>query len=116
MTAGIYNFTVDQGAQYNTTIVWADPQGVPIDLTGYTAAMQLRLQAASPNPAALSLTSSNGGITITPLAGEMDILMTATQTGALDPGFYVYDLEIALGSVVTRIIQGQITVSAQVTQ
>ena len=42
--------------------------------------------------------------------------MTSAQTGALDPGFYVYDLEIALGSVVTRIIQGQITVSAQVTQ
>jgi len=116
MTAGIYNFTIDQGAQYTTTIIWADSSGNPIDLTGYSAAMQLRLQAASPNPSALNLTSSNGGITITPLAGEMDILMTTAQTGALDPGFYVYDLEIALGSVVTRIIQGQITVSAQVTQ
>ena len=116
MTAGIYNFTVDQGAQYNTTIVWADAQGVPIDLTGYTAAMQLRLQAASPNPSALNLTSSNGGIVITPLTGSMLITMTATQTGALSPGFYVYDLELTLGSVVSRIIQGQITVSAQVTQ
>jgi len=116
MTAGIYNFTIDQGAQYTTTIIWADSSGNPIDLTGYSAAMQLRLQAASPNPSALNLTSSNGVITITPLAGEMDILMTTAQTGALDPGFYVYDLEIALGSVVTRIIQGQITVSAQVTQ
>jgi len=116
MTAGIYNFTIDQGAQYTTQIIWADSSGNPINLTGYTAAMQLRLQAASPNPSALNLTSSNGGITITPLAGEMDILMTSAQTGSLDPGFYVYDLEIALGSVVTRIIQGQITVSAQVTQ
>jgi len=116
MTAGIYNFTIDQGAQYTTQIIWADSSGNPIDLTSYTAAMQLRLQAASPNPSALDLTSSNGGITITPLAGEMDILMTSAQTGALDSGFYVYDLEIALGSVVTRIIQGQITVSAQVTQ
>ena len=116
MTAGIYNFTIDQGAQYTTQIIWADSSGNPINLTGYSAAMQLRLQAASPNPSALNLTSSNGGITITPLAGEMDILMTSTQTGDLSPGFYVYDLEIALGSVVTRIIQGQITVSAQVTQ
>ena len=116
MTAGIYNFTIDQGAQYTTQIIWADSSGNPINLTGYSAAMQLRLQAASPNPASLNLTSSNGGITITPLAGEMDILMTSAQTGSLDPGFYVYDLEIALGSVVTRIIQGQITVSAQVTQ
>jgi len=116
MTAGIYNFTIDQGAQYTTQIIWADSSGNPIDLTGYTAAMQLREQAASPNPSALNLTSSNGGITITPLAGEMDILMTTAQTGALDARFYVYDLEIALSGVVTRIIQGQITVSAQVTQ
>ena len=116
MTAGLYSFTIDQGAQYTTQIIWADSSGNPINLTGYTAAMQLRLQAASPDPSALNLTSSNGGITITPLAGEMDILMTSAQTGSLDPGFYVYDLEIALGSVVTRIIQGQITVSAQVTQ
>lgn len=116
MTAGIYNFTIDQGAQYTTQIIWADSSGNPIDLTGYSAAMQLREQASSPNPSALNLTSSNGGITITPLAGEMDILMTTAQTGALDARFYVYDLEIALSGVVTRIIQGQITVSAQVTQ
>ena len=116
MTAGIYNFTVDQGAQYNTTIVWANSSGVPIDLTGYTAAMQLREQAASPNPAALSLTSSNGGIVITPLTGSMLITMTAAQTASLDARFYVYDLELTLGTVVSRIIQGQITVSAQVTQ
>lgn len=116
MTAGIYNFTIDQGAQYTTQIIFANAQGVPIDLTGYTASMQLREQAASPNPADLTLTSSNGGITIVPVAGEMDILMTSAQTGALDARFYVYDLEIALSGVVTRIIQGQITVSAQVTQ
>ena len=116
MTAGLYSFTIDQGAQYTTQIIWADSSGNPINLTGYTAAMQLRLQAASPDPSALNLTSSNGGITITPLAGEMDILMTTAQSGALNPGFYVYDLEIALSGVVTRIIQGQITVSAQVTQ
>ena len=42
--------------------------------------------------------------------------MTAAQTGGLPARFYVYDLELTLGSVVTRIIQGQITVSAQVTQ
>ena len=116
MTAGIYNFTIDQGTQFTTQIIWANSAGVPIDLTGYTAAMQLREQAASPNPSALNLTSSNGGITITPLAGELDILMTTAQTGALDARFYVYDLELALNGVVTRIIQGQTTVSAQVTQ
>jgi hypothetical protein len=99
MTAGIYNFTIDQGAQYTTQIIWADSSGNPIDLTGYTASMQLREQAASADPAALTLTSSNGGITITPVAGEMDILMTTAQTGALDARFYVYDLELLLAEL-----------------
>lgn len=116
MTAGIYNFGLDQGAQYTTTVIFADAQGNPLDLTGYTAAMQLREQASSPNPSALSLTSPSGGIVITPLTGQLAITITTAQTGALTARFYVYDLEIALSGVVTRLIQGQITVSAQVTQ
>jgi hypothetical protein len=117
MTAGIYNFTIDQGAEYTTTIVYKDPQGVPIDLTGYSAAMQLREQSSSPNPAPLTLTSGvGGGIVITPLAGQLDITITTAQATALEARFYVYDLELTLSGVVSRIIQGQITVSAQVTQ
>ena len=116
MTAGIYNFTIDQGAQYNTTIVYEDSNGNPIDLTGYTASMQLREQAVSPNPAALTLTSPSGGIVITPLTGTLAITMTTAQTNDLSARFYVYDLELTVGGVVSRLIQGQITVSAQVTQ
>ncbi len=116
MTAGIYNFTIDQGAQYNTTIVYEDGSGNPIDLTGYTAEMQLREQSSSPNPADLTLSTSNGGIVITPLTGTLAITMTTAQTGALTARFYVYDLELSVGGVVSRLIQGQITVSAQVTQ
>jgi len=117
MTAGIYNFTIDQGSQYTTTILYEDPSGNPINLTGYSAAMQLREQAAAPNPPSLSLTSgAGGGIVITPLDGQLDITMTTAQTGGLNARFYVYDLELTLSGVVTRIIQGQITVSAQVTK
>ena len=116
MTAGIYNFTIDQGSEYTTTIVYKDPQGVPIDLTGYSAKMELREQSSSPNPAALTLTSPSGGIVITPLTGTLAITMTTAQTNALSARFYVYDLELTVGGVVSRLIQGQITVSAQVTQ
>ena len=116
MTAGIYNFTIDQGAQYNTTIVYEDSSGNPIDLTGYSAKMELREQSSSPNPAALTLTSPSGGIVITPLTGTLAITMTTAQTNALSARFYVYDLELTVGGVVSRLIQGQITVYAQVTQ
>ncbi len=116
MTAGIYNFTIDQGAQYITTIVYEDSNGNPVDLTGYTARMQLREQSSSPNPADLTLTSPSGGIVITPLTGTLVITISTAQTSALTARFYVYDLELTLSGEVSRLIQGQITVSAQVTQ
>lgn len=56
-------------------------------------------------------------ITITPLAGKIDIHATATQTGALTAGEYVYDLELTSPSgIVTRVIQGRATVRPQVTR
>lgn len=87
----------------------------PIDITGYTAKMQLRSTPATVNPV-LTLTTENGGIIITGPTGNIQLYATATQTGLINEGPYDYDLEIYQGSSVTRIIQGQITVSAQVTR
>ena len=115
MSAGIYNFTMDQGSDWDLNVVYKDGNGDPINLTNYTAAMQLR-QNYNSDSAGLTLTSSNGGITIIGAQGKLILHATAAQTGALDAGFYVYDLEITSGGVVTRIIQGQITVAGEVTR
>jgi hypothetical protein len=115
MTAGIYNFTMDQGSNWNLNVIYKDSNGNPINLTGYTAAMQLR-QNYNSDAAELTLNTSNGGITITGAQGKLFLSATAAQTGALDAGFYVYDLEITSGGVVTRIIQGQVTVAGEVTR
>lgn len=115
MTAGIYNFTMDQGSNWDLNVVYQDSNGDPINLTGYTAAMQLR-QNYNSDSAELTLSTSNGGIVITGALGKLVLSATAAQTGALDAGFYVYDLEISSGGVVTRIIQGQVTVAGEVTR
>ena len=115
MTAGLYNFTIDQGANWNLNVIYKDSAGAVINLTGYTAAMQLR-QNYNSDTAELTLDTSNGGIVITGAQGKLFISATAAQTGALDAGFYVYDLEISSGGVVTRIIQGQVTVAGEVTR
>jgi hypothetical protein len=115
MTAGIYNFTIDQGSNWNLNVVYKDSTGTVINLTGYTAAMQLR-QNYNSDTAELTLNTSNGGIVITGAQGKLVLSATAVQTAALDAGFYVYDLEISSGGVVTRLIQGQITVAGEVTR
>lgn len=115
MTAGIYNATIDQGSVWSVVLVYTDSNNTPVNLTGYTAAMQLR-QNYNSETADLTLTTANGGISIVGATGTITITATAVQTGALDPGFYVYDLELTSGSNVSRLIQGQLTVAEQVTR
>lgn len=115
MTAGIYNTTIDQGSVWSVVLVYTDSNNTPVNLTGYTAAMQLR-QNYNSEVADLTLTTENGGISIVGATGTITITATAVQTGALDPGFYVYDLELTSGSNISRLIQGQLTVAEQVTR
>jgi hypothetical protein len=114
MAAGRENLIIDQGADWYVTFVYEDSTGTPINITGFTAAMQLR-SLPSDSATALSLTTGSG-ITITGATGTIAIHATAAQTGAIQAGVYYYDLEITGSGIVTRLIQGQITVSAQVTR
>ena len=42
--------------------------------------------------------------------------MTPVVTGAIEEGMYVYDMEIRSGSgTVTRLLQGEVTVTPEVT-
>ena len=111
-----YNTVIDQGATWYLTVTYQNPNGTAINITGYTAALQLRSLPSDPT-AVLTLTTANGGITITGATGTVAITATATQTREIDEGTYYYDLEITstLG-VVTRLVQGQIVVSPEVTR
>ena len=110
-----YQISIDQGATYSLALTYKDSNGTAINLTGYTAAMQIRTSYES-SSTVVSLTSSSG-IVITAATGLLTINITSTQTAALTPGTYVYDLEITSGAgVVTRLIQGSVMVSAEVTR
>ena len=113
--ASTYNILIDQGATYTLALSYKDSAGTAINLTGYTAAMQLRKTVGSAT-ASLSLTSSSG-IVITGATGLINITITATQSRDLVPDIYVYDLEITSGAgIVTRLVQGSVIVSAEVTR
>lgn len=113
--AVIYNTTIDQGADWFINFTYENA-GTPINITGYTAQLQLRSLPESPT-AVLSL-STGSGITITGATGLIAVHATAVQTAAINEGTYYYDLEITAPStaVVTRLVQGQIVVSPQVTR
>ena len=42
MSAGKYDFTIEQGATFSLQVTWKDSTGTPINLTGYTISGKLK--------------------------------------------------------------------------
>ena len=108
-----YNITAYQGATYDLNMTWAIG-GTAVNLTGYTAAMQVKENASS-TASVLSLTNGSG-ITLGGTAGTIAISVSANTMGSATPGNYVYDLELNSGVQVTRLIQGGFAIQAEVTK
>jgi hypothetical protein len=117
MRSGVLNLLVQQGSTFSRTLTW-QINGEPVDLTGYTARMQIRTVKVNTNPAKLlyTLTSLNGGLDIDAQNGSITINMDALSTSRLPGASHVYDLELVTGDYVQRLVQGRLDVSAEVTK
>lgn len=116
-TTNVYDILVDQGATLLRSVGLKSSAKAAVPLTGYTGVMEIREKTASTS-IILLLTTSNGGLEINPSAGTVLIIASPAQTSALTPGKYVYDLELTETStgIVTKIIQGNLIVRAEVTK
>ena len=105
------NLFIDQGATYATKLVLNDANGAPVDLTGYSASSQIRKHYTSSNSVSFTVTMP------TPEAGGVVLSMSANTTANLVAGRYVYDVELTdTAGRISRIIEGIITVSPNVTR
>ena len=111
--------TIEQGATFRHSLALkagAGSTAPALNLTGYSARMQLRADYAATD-VLLELTSANSRIIITPLAGMLELSISAADTGLLEFSKAIYDLEIESASgEVTRIVQGVVTLSKEVTR
>ena len=114
--AGIYNITMDQGAQWTLTVVYDNNNGTPIDLTGYTARMQIR-NKLSDTTYLLDMTTENGRIILNNSVKTIELKITATDTTAITWTSGVYSLELlSAGVVVSTLMNGTVTVKQEVTR
>ena len=112
---GQHNFLLPQGATFTEVLTWQDENGAAINLTGYTARMEAK-RRQSPTTTVINLTTENGGIALGGSAGTITLTLNATATALLIPGTYDYDLElISSGAIVTRLLQGIVNVTPEVT-
>jgi hypothetical protein len=112
MSAGTYDFTIEQGATFQRTFTWKDNNGNPINLTGYSAKMELKDSHGN-----LLLTLLSGtDVTLGGSAGTIAVEIAAATTAALTFDTANYDLRLTDASgTVTRLLSGIVTLSDGVT-
>jgi len=121
--AQTYNWLMQSGTDIVIPVYLLDSGGAAINLTGYTARMKVK----SKNPylelldLSTSDTSPSSRIEITAATGLVNITIanadsTATVSSASAAGVAFYDLElIDSAGLVNRVMQGEITPSAEIT-
>jgi len=104
------NLLIDQGSDYIQDIIVTDTSNNALDLSGYTGMAQIRKAYSSTNAISFSVaTTSNGTVQIS---------MSSSNTNLLTPGQYVWDCELTeiSSGIVTRIVEGNVTVTPSVTR
>ena len=128
MASGRYSFTIEQGSTLNFELQYKNSSGSAINLSGYGGKMQIKSNYADNSPTiylalssslqpdgtGLNFSGSNGS---TPTAsGSIGVFISAATSSLLTFDTALYDLEIASGSIVTRILEGQVKLSKEVTR
>ena len=131
MSAGRYSFVIEQGATLDLEVVYKDSSGIPINLAGYTAAMQIRdsvagttlhatltssfgdIYSKTSGSAFLSLSGSN--LTTSQTSGSIGVYIGHTVTNAFTFNEGYYDLELTNGQTRVRLLEGKVQVTKQVT-
>ncbi len=87
----------------------------PVQLTGYTARMQIRAKLDS-DTVLHSLTTENGGILLDNVAKTITMYIPDETTQTFTFKAAVYDLELISGGEVTALASGSITLVREVTR
>ena len=112
MSAARYNLIIDQGTDFALEFIVKGVRNSK-GLYGLHARAQLRStkDSVSSSLQRLSIAIEDGRVT-----GKITAKLTNTETSAIAAGRYYYDLELVAFSVVTRLLEGTVTVTQEVTR
>ena len=111
--ATIANFNIDQGSTFSTTIDISNNSSGVFELDTYTARGKIRKSSRSAKYVSFTCVINENS----PAQDTITISLTSSQTKAMKPGRYLYDVEIFTSAgVVTRVLEGQIELLASITQ
>ena len=103
------NLVLDQGTTFSTSFTLRDDAGIPLDLSTYTGRSHMRKHYSSNNYYVFSVNASANGLIV--------LELPASNTTVITAGRYVYDVELVDGgNNVSRVIEGIVTVTPEVTR
>lgn len=116
MAAAQYDFEIEQGTTVIKPFIWKDSTGAPVNLTGFTARMQVRATIGAVEPL-VSATTENSKLQIIPEEGKVILVLSAEETAAFQWKRGRYDLELVQDNgTVFRLLKGVISISLEVTR
>ena len=113
-----FNIDIIRGSRYIKGFTYVNSSKEAIDLTGLSARMHIREKDNSKTEE-LELTTDNGMLTIIPLTGQINIILTAVDTASITINKGVSDLELydaADAEIVDTILEGIVTIRDAITR
>ena len=105
------DLVITAGDTLTVVITMTSNGTTPINITGRTYRAQVRQQADNTTiEASFTCTVTNGS------AGQITAVLSASQTGVLEAGNHVWDLEEDASGVITTVLAGAFVVLADVTR
>lgn len=121
MSAQVYHIELDGESDYTVTFVYNDAStGLPVNLTGYKAEMQVRQNYdgyGDPSTNLVYTTDTGGGIVLGGTAGTVTVTIPNSATAQYTWTEGVYDLFlISSGNIRTKLVGGFFTIIQNVTR
>lgn len=110
-------FTIDQGADVTIQLNLVDNSDTVKNITNHTVTAKLKKNYNSSDSDTTSFTTAISDAS----NGVCSISLSNTQTDALKPGRYVYDVELSFvdsagDTIIERILEGRMQVTPSVTK
>ena len=104
--------TVDQGTTFESTLDLVNDDGSAINVAGYVFSGQVRKSFYSANATAnITITIANAA------NGNVILSLNSATTANIKAGRYLYDVKMTdTANTVTRIVEGVLTVTPQVSR
>lgn len=103
------NLVMDQGSDFEVEFTFTDSDGEAPDLSAHTGRAQMRLMYNANVAYPFGVSTASGG--------KATLVMSSANTTIIPSNTYVYDVEVvSTGNVVTRVVEGTITVTPEVTR